>query len=304
MVRFVGIMGPTGVGKSAVAVALAKRIGGEIVSADSMQIYRGMDIGTAKISTLEMDGVIHHMLDIVDVDCSYSSFDYMTEANSVIDGIIARNNVPIVVGGTGLYFYSLLYGLDHNNSSNADIRAQLTELYNSRGVVGLVDLLKSVDANALDVIDCNNYKRVIRAIEIANAGGSVVNNLPKSPTVDAKLFVLNRDRNVMYDNIDCRVDAMIANGLVDEVSALYAKYDNCRTSQSLQAIGYKEIISSIVGDCTLDQAIDDVKRGSRRYAKRQLSYFRRLPATWIDCDSRTVGDIVDCICDELTRRPS
>lgn len=292
--RFIGIMGATGVGKSSTAVALAKKINGEIISADSMQIYRGMDIGTAKITVAETDGIIHHMIDIVDVDCQYSAHDYMVRANSIIDEIISRGKVPIVVGGTGLYFYSLLYGLDNPNSSDDNMREQLTELYKQEGLEALVNKLRLVDAQAIDVIDCNNYKRVMRAIEIAYNGGTVANNKVKEPIVNANIFVLNKNRQTIYNNIDSRVDSMLANGLVYEVTGLYKRYHD-NSLQSLQAIGYKEIISSIDSVCDLSQAVDDIKRNSRRYAKRQLSYFRRLPATWIDCDNLTVLDVVDAI---------
>ncbi len=292
--RFIGIMGATGVGKSSAAVALAKKINGEIISADSMQIYRGMDIGTAKITTAEADGVVHHMLDIVDVNCQYSAHDYMVRANSIIDDVLSRGKVPIVVGGTGLYFYSLLYGLDHSNSSDTDMREQLTTLYDNEGIDGLVDRLRAIDPQAIDSIDCHNYKRVMRAIEIACSGGSVTNNEIKLPIVDAKIFVLNKSRQTIYDNIDNRVDSMLANGLLQEVTALYQQYHDNKL-QSLQAIGYKEIISCIDGMCEMSQAVDDLKRNTRRYAKRQLSYFRRLPATWIDCENLAVVDVVECM---------
>lgn len=298
MMRFVGIMGATGVGKSSVAVSLAQQLGGEVVSADSMQVYRGMDIGTAKITTTETCGVIHHMLDVVDIDCPFNAHMYGLMANNVIDNILSRGKVPIVVGGTGLYFYTLLYGLDHNNSTDDTVRSQLTQLYAEGGLIALQDKLSELDASALDVIDKHNYKRVMRAIEIAISGGSVTVNTDKQPICQAKLFTLNRRRDVMYANIDARVDNMISAGLVSEVCNLYTEYPD-NTLQSLQAIGYKEIVAHLDGMCDIDSAVANIKMNSRRYAKRQISYFKRLPNTVIDCDSLSVQDVVDSIKSQL-----
>lgn len=296
--RFVGIMGATGVGKSAVAVQLALDIGGEIISADSMQVYKGMDIGTAKITPSEMQGIPHHMLDVVDIDCPFNAHMYASMTNNIIDEISSRGKVPIIVGGTGLYFYSLLYGLDHADSSDESTRDRLTQMYQDKGLSALIDMLHEVDPAALQAIDVHNYKRVMRAIEIALCGGSVTHNSVKTPICDAVLFVLGRERQIMYDNIDARVDSMIDNGLLDEVSRLYASYPD-NMLQSLQAIGYKEIVAYLDDKCSLDSAIDSIKLNSRRYAKRQLSYFKRLPAVQITCDKLEVVQIVAKIAEQI-----
>lgn len=292
---FIGILGATGVGKSDIAVDIAQQLGTDIVSADSMQIYRGMDIGTAKITNEQMRGVTHHMLDVVGVNESYSASQYAHCAGKIIDDIIAKGNTPIVAGGTGLYFYSLVYGLQHNNSTDELLRQQLIDTYDNGGIDALVEILSHVDPAALDVVDTHNCKRVIRAIEIASSGGSVCDNSNDRVVArQSKLFVLNRPREVLYSNIDMRVDHMINGGLVAEVERLYRQYAD-KSLQSLQAIGYKEIIQYIEGDITLSCAIDSIKQNSRRYAKRQLSYFKRLNAQWIDCQDLTKQQIVDIV---------
>lgn len=273
MRRIVGIIGTTSVGKSAVGVELAKLIGGEVVSADSMQVYKGMDIGTAKMNAVEMQGIPHHMLDVVDPTENYSAYLYQEQASKVIDKI---NGIPIVVGGTGLYFDSLLYppefgGVDEKR------RAELKGLYDEQGLDPLRDMLKRLDIDAYNQIDLNNPKRVLRAVEIAESGDkrSLARGRTFEPRYDLKLFVLERPRDSLYNKIDARVDEMISMGLVDEVRSLIAKCGHCGTT-AFQAIGYKEIIEFLNGHVTLDDAIAKIKLNTRHYAKRQITYFKKM----------------------------
>lgn len=286
MRTLIGIAGTTAVGKSAVAVELAKLLHTEVISADSMQIYKGMDVGTAKITLNEMQGVVHHMLDVVEPNCQYSSFLYQQQASEIIDNM---KTVPIVVGGTGFYFDSLVYPPEYGNAEKGR-RDELLEIYRTEGLAALRELLAQLDENALHTIDVNNYKRVIRAIEIAESGASrATGTRLNSPCYNLVLFVLQRDRQKLYEAIDKRVEQMFANGLVDEVKTLIDRYCFCDTP-AFQAIGYKEIAEYLQNKCTLQQAEQNIKLNTRHYAKRQITYFKRMNVTeFIDVD-RFVGD--------------
>lgn len=273
MDRFIGITGTTGVGKSRVAVLLAKKLGAEVISADSMQIYKGMDIGTAKITPAEQESVVHRMLDIVEPNCDYSSFLYGEAAAEYINNAAIP---PVVVGGTGFYFDSLLFPPEFGNVDSAR-RDELNTLLAENGLEYLANYLKKIDKKTYDVIDLKNPKRVIRAIEIAESGLKKSDGLGnnRKPRFDARIFVLQTDREQLYSKIDARVDDMFANGLVQEVQALVNKYGFLQTS-AFQAIGYKEVIAYLKGDITLTKAIELVKINTRHYAKRQISYFKRM----------------------------
>lgn len=296
MKTFVGITGTTSVGKSAVAVQLAKLLNTEIISADSMQIYKGMDIGTAKITPAEMDGVTHHMIDVVEPNCNYSSFLYQSDASQIIDNM---QSLPIVVGGTGLYFDSLLYPPEFGNVSE-NRRAELLKILDENGIEPLQDLLKNIDPETYDMIDVQNPKRLIRAIEIAESGAKRANGKGKNnPKYQLILFVLQRNRQDLYEQIDKRVDEMVAKGLVDEVKELVAKYGICNTP-AFAAIGYKEIIEYLQGTITLNEAIDKVKLNTRHYAKRQITYYKKMNvAEFIDVDGKTSVNIANYIYDKL-----
>ena len=298
MQTLIGITGTTSVGKSAVAVHLAKRLHTEIVSADSMQIYKGMDIGTAKISVADMQGVTHHMLDIVVPNEEYSSFLYREQAADIINKI---DGIPIVVGGTGFYFESLVYPPEFGNATS-DRRNELLDIYEQHGIDVLQRMLKKIDSDAFEKVDINNYKRVIRAIEIAEGGGSITNgNTRKNPRYNLILFVLQRNRQELYKQIDARVDKMINDGLVDEVRTLVSTYGVCDTP-AFEAIGYKEIIRYLSGDCSLTEAISQIKLHTRHYAKRQISYYKRMDvAAYIDVDGQTVENVSDCIVENLKK---
>lgn len=288
MKSFVGITGTTCVGKSAVAVELAKILQCEVVSADSMQIYVGMDIGTAKISEAEMDGVKHHMLDVIEPNCDFSSFEYAEMVGEIIQNL---PKAPILVGGTGFYFDSLVYPPEFCGG-NKQRRLELQQLLAENGLDYMVDYLRKLDEESCQIIDVKNPVRVIRAIEIAESGQKLSQGSTKSkPQYDAKIFVLERDRQSLYQMIDERVDKMVQGGLVDEVKGLVEKYGICQNS-AFQAIGYKEIIQYLCGNCSLEEAIDFIKINTRHYAKRQISYFKRMNiAKFINVEGKTSKQI-------------
>lgn len=296
MKSFVGITGTTCVGKSAVAVELAKILQCDVISADSMQIYVGMDIGTAKVTQAEMDGVKHHMLDVIEPNCDFSSFEYAEMAGKIIQNL---PKAPILVGGTGFYFDSLVYPPEFSGG-NKQRRLELQQMLAEKGLEHMVNYLRQLDKETCNVIDVKNPVRVIRAIEIAESGqkqsqGTTKNN----PQYDAKIFVLERDRQSLYQMIDLRVDKMVQGGLVDEVKGLVEKYGICQNS-AFQAIGYKEIIQYLQGNCTLEEAIDLIKINTRHYAKRQISYFKRMNiAKFINVEGKTAKQIAQEIADFL-----
>ena len=296
MKSFVGITGTTCVGKSAVAVELAKILQCDVISADSMQIYVGMDIGTAKVTQAEMDGVKHHMLDVIEPNCDFSSFEYAEMAGKIIQNL---PKAPILVGGTGFYFDSLVYPPEFSGG-NKQRRLELQQMLAEKGLEHMVDYLRQLDEETYNVIDVKNPVRVIRAIEIAESGQKQSQGTTKSnPQYDAKIFVLERDRQSLYQMIDLRVDKMVQGGLVDEVKGLVEKYGICQNS-AFQAIGYKEIIQYLQGNCTLEEAIDLIKINTRHYAKRQISYFKRMNiAKFINVEGKTAKQIAQEIADFL-----
>lgn len=298
MRTIVGITGTTSVGKSEVAVKLAKRLNSEIISADSMQIYKGMDIGTAKITVEQMQGVTHHMIDIVEPNCNYSSFLYQRDASQIIDRLSCT---PIVVGGTGFYFDSLLYPPEFGNVDE-NRRAELQQLLRDKGIHALQDYLKTLDVETYKQIDLNNPKRLLRAIEIAETGGKLAHGVGKSsPKYNLILFVLQRDRSKLYEQIDKRVDEMIGKGLVEEVRALTQKYGFIDAS-AFSAIGYKEIIDYLKGSCSIEEAISQIKINTRHYAKRQITYFKKMNvAKYINVDEKNSDDIAAHIFSQLSK---
>ncbi len=298
MKSFAGITGTTCVGKSAVAVELAKILHCDVISADSMQIYVGMDVGTAKITSDEMQGVKHHMLDVATPNCDFSAFEYAQMVGDIINDL---KNPPIIVGGTGFYFDSLVYPPEFSGGDKIR-RAQLQQMLAQNGLDYMVDYLKHLDAETCAKIDVKNPVRVIRAIEIAETGQKQSQGCTKSnPQYDAKIFVLQRDRQSLYDMIDNRVDTMVQSGLVDEVKTLVEEYGYCQTS-AFSAIGYKEIIQYLQGNCTLDDAINQIKLNTRHYAKRQISYFKRMNiAKYIDVEGKSTRQIAQEIADFLQK---
>lgn len=298
MKTFVGITGTTSVGKSDVAVRLAQLINTEVISADSMQIYKGMDIGTAKISFEQMEGVKHHMIDIVEPNCDYSSYLYQRDASAIINQL---SSVPIVVGGTGFYFDSLLYPPEFG-SSTPERRIQLQQILDNDGISALQEMLKNLDEQTYNVIDLQNPKRVIRAIEIAECGKPKSQGWGKNnPRYNMILFVLQRNRPELYAQIDTRVDKMIDQGLVNEVKNLVDKYGYCNTS-AFSAIGYKEVIEYLRGNISLGDAIDKIKINTRHYAKRQITYYKKMNVyELIDVESKSSAEIATYIYNRLKK---
>lgn len=276
--KIIVIVGPTAVGKTYVSVELAKKMNTEIISADSMQIYKGMDIGTAKVSNEEKQGIIHHMIDLINPDENYSVSDFKNDAENIIDKMLLNNNIPIIVGGSGLYVNSLIYDLDFGKAKSEDkLRDYYTYYYEEHGEDALYEKLKKIDPESAEKIHKNNVKRVIRALEVYDLTGKKFSELntdirKQSNKYECILVGLSMDRKILYERINQRVDKMIEDGLVDEVKTLIDKgYD--KNLVSMQAIGYKEIIEYLVGNTTLEDAVHILKRNTRRFAKRQYTWF-------------------------------
>jgi tRNA dimethylallyltransferase len=301
------ITGPTASGKTAVSIAVAKQIGAEIISCDSMQIYRGMDIGTAKVTRDEMSGVNHYMIDLVSPLENYSAECYRNDALACAERIIADGKTPLFVGGTGLYIDTLVRGIsDKAPESSPEYRARLfDEAQTEGGIDALWQRLFEIDPESAEKIHKNNVKRVIRALEIYDATGVPKSVLDREVRecdsgIEVAMITLDfHDRENLYTRVDSRVDIMIGDGLVDEVRALYSAGMLPDGSTASQAIGYKEIVSYLRGECTLEGAIETLKLSSRRYAKRQLTWFRHVTdAVRIFADS---DDGVMKSSDELSR---
>lgn len=282
------LTGPTAVGKTDLSIQLAKAVDAEIVSADSMQIYKYMDIGSAKVTEEEMQGVNHYLVDEIEPDMPFSVSEYKRMAEEYIDEISSRGKNVIVTGGTGLYLNSLIYDMDFGKSdANQELREELNKELEENGPAYMYAKLVSLDKEAAERIHPNNTKRVIRAIEVAMSGEKM-NDFSKDLRYNKKyrpiIIVLNRDRQALYDRINLRVDIMLKNGLIEEVKGLLEK-GYTKDMISMQGIGYKEIIKYFDGEYTLDEAIEIIKRDSRRYAKRQLTWFRRYEdAKWFEID--------------------
>lgn len=293
--------GPTAVGKTELSVDLARRINGEIISADSMQIYRYMDIGSAKVSKEEMKGVPHHMIDIIDPDKEFSVADFKERGMKVLEDIISRGKTPIIAGGTGLYINALTCNMNFTESKkDEEYRKYLMDLTYEKGNEYVHEMLKSIDPVSYREIHPNNRKRVIRALEVYKTTGKPFSeynageNFYKSP-YDIHYFVLNMNRDKLYERINLRVDIMMEKGLLNECIKLKEMGYNS-LMQSMQGIGYKEILYYLEGNISLEEAIDMIKQGSRNYAKRQLTWFRRDPRVkFLDKDSLSYDEILDYI---------
>ena len=278
--KLIILAGPTASGKTSVSIDLAKRIGGEIISADSMQVYRGMDVGTAKIKADEMQGVKHYLINVLDPTEDFNIVKFQDMVKYSIEEIRHNGHIPILVGGTGFYIQSVIYDIDFDTQDdNGDIRKALEEEYDKMGADFMYEKLKKIDSVSAENIHKNNKKRIIRAIEyflINNALISVHNESQrmKDSPYDFRFFVLNPPRDILYDRINQRVDKMVDEGLVEEVKDL----KNAGLSSaniSMQGIGYKEILEYLDGEITLDEAIDNIKQNTRHMAKRQVTWFKR-----------------------------
>lgn len=277
------IAGPTASGKSALALEICKIAGGELVCADSMQIYKGLDIGTAKDTKEEIGDIPHYLTDIVEPGTNFSVYDYLSAALPVIRDILERGKLPVVCGGTGQYLSSLLYGHDYGTGDEeAEIKAtkDLTEEFEQKGIGPLYSRLKEIDPEAASNIEPNNTRRVIRALAVFDALGMTFtekNRRSKAsgPEYPFKVFMIDWDREVLYDRINRRVGIMIDNGLAEEAKMLQGMNVD-RTSTCWQAIGYKEMLKYLEGEESLDEAADRIRIGTRHYAKRQLTWLRSM----------------------------
>ena len=282
------LTGPTAVGKTDLSIKLSKSLNAEIISADSMQIYKYMDIGSAKITKEEMDNVVHHMIDEVTPDVPFSVSEFQTRSEKYINDIHERRKRVLVTGGTGLYLNSLIYNMDFAKSdANNEIREKLEKELEENGIDYMHEKLRSLHEDAANRIHKNNTKKVIRAIEVCLSGNKM-NDFSKDLRYNEKykpiIIVLNRDREVLYQRINKRVDIMLENGLLDEVKKLL-EMGYTKDMISMQGIGYKEMIKYLDGEYTYDEAVEIIKRDSRRYAKRQTTWFKRYQdAKWFDLD--------------------
>ena len=278
--KLIILAGPTASGKTSVSIDLAKRLGGEIISADSMQVYKYMDVGTAKISVEEMQGVKHHLIDVLNPKEDFNIVKFQNMVKCSIEEIVKNGHIPILVGGTGFYIQSVIYDIDFNNEDdNSSVRKKLEEEYDTFGADFMHEKLKKIDIVSAQNIHKNNKKRIIRAIEYF-----LMNNEPisshnevqrekKSP-YDYRFFVLNPPRDILYERINKRVDIMVENGLVDEVKKL-REMGLSTANISMQGIGYKEIIEYLDGEVSLETAIENIKQNTRHMAKRQVTWFKR-----------------------------
>ena len=290
MNKIIVITGPTAVGKTKLSIELAKRYNGEIINADAVQVYKGLDIGSAKVTEEEKEGIPHHLFDIKEVDEEYTIYHYQKDCRKLIKEVKGRGKTPILVGGTGLYIKASLYDYKLTEEKETNTYDNLTdeELYNK-----LLELDKNI------VIDKNNRRRLIRAINYYKENNKSINtNTTNKLLYDAIFIGLTTDRRILYDKINNRVDIMIKDGLLNEVKAFYDK--NIRTKPLLNAIGYREIYSYFDGNISLEEAIKKIKQNSRHYAKRQYTFFNhQLPIVWFETDysnfNNTIGQIISYI---------
>jgi len=304
----IGVAGPTASGKSAAAVALCRIIYGEIVSVDSMQLYRGMDIGTAKPTAGEMGRVAHHLIDVAEPDEHWSAARYREAANEAIAAIYARGRQPVLCGGTGLYFNAITKPMSFAaQEGDIGIRNELQMIADeSDGKIKLHGLLKQIDPEAAGRLHPNDVRRVIRAIEVYRLTGQTITeraalDAEREGAYDLTLFGLAWPRDALYARIDERVDQMMARGLVDEVKRLMERTPGGEGT-ALQALGYKEIAAALRGACSIQEAVDAVKQGTRQYAKRQYTWFRRDSRVhWIQAENRTGEDIAREMLEEINR---
>lgn len=284
MKKVLFILGPTAVGKTYFSVKLAQKFNGEIISSDSVQIYRGLDIGSAKVTKDEMQGIPHHAIDILEPEEEFSVYEFVEYTRKKIDEIIARNKLPIVVGGTGLYVKALLGGYNFGGTEKDEkLRQELEKLAKEKGNDYLFEMLKQKDEKLAEKTDKNNLVRLIRAIEIASSNGEKTQN---KVDIDALVVALNRERSLLYADINKRVDIMLRNGLIEEVEGL-KKRGLTAQNQSMRAIDYKEVLAYLDGEYSYEQMVEILKQHSRNYAKRQLTFLRGMKNVhFVDTEDR------------------
>ena len=299
------IGGPTAVGKTELSIDLAKRLNGEIISADSMQIYKYMDIGSAKVSKGEMNGVVHHLIDVVDPSINFSVVDYKEQGEKAIKEIISRGKLPIIVGGTGLYINSLTCNMNFTKAEkDEEYRKELDKLANEHGNNYIHEMLKEIDPISYNEIHANNRKRVIRALEVYKLTGNPFSSYNAGEDFykseyDVHYYVLTMDREKLYERINLRVDIMMEKGILEECIKL-KEMGYTSSMQSMQGIGYKEILYYLEGNVKLQEAINMIKQGSRNYAKRQLTWFRRdKRVTFLDKDKLSYVEILEKVIGDI-----
>lgn len=299
MEKVIIIVGPTAVGKTNLSIKLAEKLESEIISGDSMQVYKGMDIGTGKVTEEEMDQIPHHMLDILTPDRPFSVADYQKYVQNKISELNQRSIIPLIVGGSGLYIQAVLYDYIFSEQKRDETRTnQLEARMETEGNLALYEELQKVDPEQAEKIHPNNKRRVIRALEVYQATEKTLSERQseqsKTSKYDYYIIGLKMDREALYEKINKRVDSMIKNGLIEEVQHLYAQgYEH---TQAMKAIGYKELIPYIKGEADLDSAVELLKRNSRRYAKRQYTWFKnQMNIHWYDITETKYDKIVDNI---------
>lgn len=302
------IGGPTACGKTGFSIQLAKKIGGEIISADSMQVYRYMDIGTAKVTPEEADGVPHYLIDEFDPDEEYNVMIFQQKAKAYMEEIWAKGKVPILVGGTGFYINALLYDNDFTETENdTSYREECYRLAQEQGPEVLFERLKEVDPAYAEIMHANNVKRVTRALEYHYLTGQKFSEhnaeqKEKETPYNAAVIILNMDREKLYERIELRIDLMMEQGLLEEVKGLLEK-GYTPDLVSMQGIGYKEFVPYFNGECTLEEAVTQLKTNTRRFAKRQLTWFRRqIEGLWVDMDKATGEKVMEDVLSYLKQR--
>ena len=306
-IPLIAVIGPTASGKTGLAVEIAKKFGGEVVSADSMQIYSELTVGTAKPTEKEMEGVPHHLISVVDMDAEFSVADYAALAKAKISEVAARGKLPILVGGTGLYINSLVDDVNFDNAeTDGSMRRKLTEEAEILGNEALYERLKQVDPETAETVPMQNIVRIIRALEVYELTGikfSEYKKMNKGTECPYKLCMIGlnyTDRQKLYDRINLRVTLMAENGMIDECREVY---ENKKLGTACQAIGYKELIPYFKGEADLQDCLDKIRQSSRRYAKRQLTWFRRDDRiNWVYMDEIDNFDEIIEICKKIVAK--
>ena len=300
MQKVIVICGPTASGKTALSIELANKINGEIVSADSMQIYKEMNVGTAKPSKEEMQGIKHYLIDCVEPTRRYSVSDFKNDAIKAIEKILEDRKNPIVVGGTGLYVNSLIYGIDYPEiNTDFEYRKKLEERAEREGLEKLYEEAYKIDEEAMKSISHNDKKRILRVLEIFKETGKTktqveIESKKNGIKYDNRVFAIDMPRDVLYERINKRVDLMLENGLIEEVKNIYEKYGK-ELITSIQAIGYKEVIEYLEGRYSKEEMIEKIKMETRRYAKRQITWFKKIDnIIWLD-SAKGIKENVDTI---------
>ena len=293
--KVIVICGPTASGKTSLSISLAKKINGEIVSCDSMQIYKEMDIGSAKPTVEEMQEIKHYLVDFVSPEKRYSVSEYKEDASKAIEEIINKGKTPIIVGGTGLYLNSLIYNIQYNEMEvDLNYRRELEKEAEEYGLEVLYNRAKEIDPEAMEKVSANDKKRITRVLEIYNATGRNKTELEKKSRKEVPynylIFGINMERSILYDRINKRVDIMLEQGLIEEVKNLINKYSNMPTA--MQGLGYKEVKEFLDGNISKEEMIEKIKMETRRYAKRQITWFKRIEnIIWLDGLNKTEENV-------------